>query len=196
MNPIAQLKTGPFNFLGRGPEELRRVMPDADRILPAPLRIYLEDENATPAPGFPILPPPSSRPSSAFDNYLVQEEAVEYATIQHTSFDSSAFGGAWEHYRLLLTRATENVITANTAGLPGGLLAASLGRHRPRLQGDDQADVASRSRLGAPVRRRVPLSRLPQGDGLVSNLVYDQVNRPSSDTEELEEQLFPACSRG
>ncbi|MGE4191071.1 MAG: hypothetical protein AB7G12_14390, partial [Thermoanaerobaculia bacterium] len=114
MNPIAQLKTGPFNFLGRGPEELRRVMPDADRILPAPLRIYLEDENATPLQGFPILS--SAELTSlerAFDNYLVQEEAVEYATIQHTSFDSSAFGGAWEHYRLLLTRATENVITAS-----------------------------------------------------------------------------------
>ena len=106
--------TGPFNFLGRGPDEIRRVFPDAERILPAPQKIFLDDENATPIIGYPVLASPElASLDRAFDTYLAQEEELEYATIHRTSFDSSAFGGAWERYRLLLTRATENTITAS-----------------------------------------------------------------------------------
>ncbi len=45
MLPAPQQLAGPFNFLGRSPDELRRLVPDADQILPAQLRIYQEDES-------------------------------------------------------------------------------------------------------------------------------------------------------
>ena len=50
---------------------------------------------------------------------MTQEEEVELAVQQRAPFDSGAFQGAWEGYRLLLVRAMENVTTA------------SFGRHCP-----------------------------------------------------------------
>ena len=68
MSLVQTVLTGPFNFLGRGQDELRRVLPDADRILPAPQRIYFDDENATPIVGFPVLSSPElSSLHRAFD---------------------------------------------------------------------------------------------------------------------------------
>ena len=193
MNPIAQLLAGPFNFLGRGPEELRRVLPDADRILPVPLRIYLEDEHATPLLGFPILSSVAlGALERAFESYLAQEEEVEFATIQRTSFDSSAFGGAWERYRILLTRATENVITASYGrSFPAvfwlhhsGVIARGFKETTRRTL---RRDLAWARQHGDEFRYRVYHKVLDR----LSNLVYDQVTRLSNDTEELEQQLFP-----
>lgn len=193
MNPVSQLLTGTFNFLGRGPEEIRRVLPDADRILPAPQRIYLEDENATPLLGFPILSTPElAALDRAFDAYLAQEEELEYATIRRTSFDSSAFAGAWERYRLLLTRATENVITASY----GRSFPAIFWLHHSSAMARGFKETARRT-----LRRDVVWARASGDDfryrvyhrvlDRLSNLTYDQVNRLSSDTEEMEQQLFP-----
>lgn len=193
MNPVSQLLTGPFNFLGRGPDEIRRILPDADRILPAPQRIYLEDELATPLLGFPILGTPElGALDRAFDNYLTQEEEVEFATIQRTSFDSSAFGGAWERYRVLLTRATENVITASY----GRSFPAVFWLHhstaiargfKETTRRTLRRDVGWARQNGDDFRYRVYHRALDR----LSNLTYDQVNRLSADTEELEQQLFP-----
>jgi hypothetical protein len=193
MNPVSQLLTGNFNFLGRGPEEIRRVLPDADRILPAPQRIYLEDENATPLLGFPILHSPElGALDRAFESYLAQEEELEYATLQRTSFDSSAFAGAWERYRLLLTRATENVITASYGrSFPAIFwLYHSLAMARGFKETTKRMlrrDVAFARQSGDDFRYRVYHRVLDR----LSNLTYDQVNRLSNDTEELEQQLFP-----
>ena len=193
MNPIDQLISGPFNFLGRGPDELRRVLPDAHRILPVPQRIYLEDENATPLHGFPILGSLElSALERAFENYLIQEEAVEYATIQRLAFDKSAFAGAWENYRLLLTRATENVITASYGrSFPAvfwlhhsGTIARGFKETTKRTL---RRDLSWARQHGDEFRYRVYHRVLDR----LSNLVYDQVNRLSTDTEEHEEQLFP-----
>ncbi len=51
-----QMLQGPFNFLRPDPDEVRRLMPDFQRVLPIPRPIFLEDENATPLQGFPVLP--------------------------------------------------------------------------------------------------------------------------------------------
>ena len=138
-------------------------MPDAEQILPAQQKIFQEDETATPLFGYPVLLTPElAALDRAFDGYLAQEEEVEYATLQRIAFDSSAFGGAWERYRLLLTRATENSITASYGrSFPGNLLALPFGRHRQGLQGHDEAPAAARSGVGQEQRRRVPLPGLP-----------------------------------
>lgn len=194
MVPILQLLTGPLNFLVRTPEEIRRLVPDADRSLPLPQKIFLEDESATPLIGFPIL---ASRELAALDQaleqYVVQEEEVELAVGQRSSFDSSAFQGAWEGYRLLLVRAMENVTTA------------SYGRHYPTIFWLFHSLAMARIFKETPkrlLRRDLTFGR-DHGDDLkyrvyhkvmdrVMGLNYELVQRLSSDTDEVEEQIFPS----
>ncbi len=193
MIPAPQALTGPFNFLGRSPEELRRLLPDADQILPAQLKIFQEDESATPLFGYPVLMTPElAALDRAFEGYLAQEEEVEYATLQRIAFDSSAFAGAWERYRLLLTRATENSITASYGrSFPAifwlyhsGAIARGFKETTRRLL---RRDMAWGKQNGDEFRYRVYHRALDR----LSNLTYDLVNRLSTDTEEVEQQLFP-----
>ncbi len=194
MVPLIQLLTGPFNFLVRTPEEVRRLVPDAERSLPQPQKIFLEDETATPLVGFPVL---ASRElaalEQALEQYIGQEEEVELAVQQRSAFDSSAFQGAWEGYRLLLVRAMENVTTA------------SYGRHYPTIFWLWHSLAMARifketsKRL---LRRDLTFGR-DHGDELkyrvyhkvmdrVMGLTYEMVQRLTSDTEEVEEQVFPS----
>ena len=184
MIPAPQQLTGPFNFLGRNPEEVRRLVPDADQILPAQLRIYQEDETATPLHGYPVLMTPElAALDRAFEGYLAQEEEVEYATLQRIAFDSSAFAGAWERYRLLLTRATENSITASYGrSFPGifwlyhsGAIARGFKDTTKRVL---RRDMVWGKQNGDEFRYRVYHRVLDR----LSNLTYDLVNRLSTDT--------------
>ncbi|MEO8276085.1 MAG: hypothetical protein ABI639_07680, partial [Thermoanaerobaculia bacterium] len=193
MFPAPQVLSGPFNFLGRSPEEMRRLIPDAEQVLPAPLRIYQEDESATPLLGYPILLTPElTALDRAFENYLMQEEEVEYATIRRIAFDSSAFAGAWERYRLLLTRASENAITASYGRSFPGILwlyhsAAIAKGFKETTKRMLRRDLAWAKQNGEEFRYRVYHRVLDR----LANLTYDVVNRLSTDTEEVEQQLFP-----
>ncbi len=194
MVPLIQLLTGPFNFLVKSPEELRRLIPDFERSVPNPQRIYLEDEASTPILGFPILATPElSSLEQALESYIIQEEEVELAVHQRASFDSSAFQGTWERYRQLLSRAAENVTTA------------SYGRNFPTVFWLWHSWAMARvfkETSKRMLRRDLTYGR-DHGDELkyriyhkvmdrVLNLTYDLVNRLSRDTEEVEEQLFPS----
>ena len=55
-----QILQGPFNFLRPDADEVRRLMPDLQRVLPMPRPVFLEDESATPLQGFPILLSPGA----------------------------------------------------------------------------------------------------------------------------------------
>jgi hypothetical protein len=194
MVPLLQLLTGPFNFLRRDPEEVRRIVPDAERILPPVQRIYLEDDTATPLLGFPVLATAELHSlERAFEQYVVLEEAVELAVLQRAAFDSQAFQGAWERYRLLLMRAAENVTTA------------SYGRSFPAIFWLWHSSVMAKVFRETPKRflRRDLSAGREHGDALkyrvfqkvidrLTNLNYELVQRLSSDTDEEEEQLFPA----
>ena len=194
MVPLIQLLTGPFNFLVKSPEELRKLIPDFERSVPNPQRIYLEDESSTPILGFPILATPElTSLEQALEAYIFQEEEVELAVQQRTSFDSSAFQGTWERYRQLLSRAAENVTTA------------SYGRNFPTVFWLWHSWAMARvfkETSKRMLRRDLTYGR-DHGDELkyriyhkvmdrVLNLTYDLVNRLSRDTEEVEEQLFPS----
>jgi hypothetical protein len=193
MVSLLQLLTGSYNFLVKSAEEIRRVIPDHEKSLPPPQRIYLEDESATPLYGFPVLATSElASLDAAFEQYLIQEEACELAVVQRTGFDSSAFQGAWEGYRLLLVRAAENVSTA------------SYGRHYPTIFWLWHSLGIARAFKETPKRLlRLDLAYgRDHGDELkyhvyhkvldrVLNLTYDLVHRLSSDTDEVEEQLFP-----
>jgi hypothetical protein len=194
MVPIVQLLSGPLNFLHRDPEEVRRVLPEAERSLPPLQRIYLDDEAATPLVGFPVLATSElAALDRAFEAYVVQEEEVELAVLQRASFDAQAFQGAWESYRLLLMRAAENVTTA------------SYGRSFPAIFWLWHSGTMARALKETPKRylRRDLTAGRDWGDTLkyrvfqkvidrLTNLNYELVQRLSSDTEEDEEQLFPA----
>ncbi len=194
MVPLVQLLSGPFNFLQRDPEEVRRILPDAERSLPPVQRIYLEDEASTPLSGFPVLATSElAALERAFEQYVIQEEEVELAILQRSAFDSQAFQGAWERYRLLLMRAAENVTTA------------SYGRSFPAIFWLWHSGTLARVFKDTPKRylRRDLTAGRGHGDGLkyrvyqkvldrLTNLNYEMVQRLSSDTDEEEEQLFPA----
>ncbi len=139
-----------------------------------------------------LLTPELAALDRAFEGYLAQEEEVEYATLQRISFDSSAFAGAWERYRLLLTRATENSITASYGrSFPGifwlyhsGAIARGFKDTTKRLL---RRDLVWAKQNGDEFRYRVYNRVLDR----LSNLTYDLVNRLSTDTEEVEQQIFP-----
>jgi hypothetical protein len=192
LSPL-KLLSGPHLFLLRDPEDVRRLVPDADRALPPPQRIYLEDEGATPILGYPIqVTPELVALERAFEQYILLEEEVELAILQRATFDSQAFQSAWERYRLLLTRAAENVTTA------------SYGRNFPAVFWLWHSWSFARVFKDTPKRmlRRDLSAGREHGDELkyrifqkvldrVTNINYDLVQRLSLDTDEVEEQLFP-----
>jgi hypothetical protein len=191
--PPTKLFQGPFNFL-RDAEEVRKLFADADRSLPPPYKIYFEDEGATPLLGFAIqVTPDLVALERAFEQYVLAEEEVEIAILQRAAFDSQAFQSAWERYRTLLTRAAENVTTA------------SYGRNFPAVFWLWHSTAFARVFRDAPkrmLRRDLATGRV-HGESLkyrifqkvldrVTLINYDLVQRLSLDTEEVEEQLFPA----
>lgn len=193
MVPLIQLLTGPFNFLVKSPEELRRLIPDFERSLPTPQRIYLEDEGSTPILGFPILATEElASLEQALEAYVVQEEEVELAVQQRSSFDSSAFQGTWERYRQLLSRAAENVTTASYGRnfqtvfwLWHSWALARVFKETPKRM--LRRDLTYGRDHGDELKYRVYHKVMDR----VIHLNYDLVNRLSRDTEEVEEQLFP-----
>src|SRR5262245_5058737 len=104
-----QMLQGPFNFLRPDPEEVRRLMPDLQRVLPMPRPIFLEDESATPLQGFPILPSSGmDELRSALADTMSAEEDVQVAGLRRESHDVQVYTKAWDRYVSLLSRAVEN----------------------------------------------------------------------------------------
>ena len=185
---------GPFSFLHKEPIELLQLVPDAERSLPLPHRIYLEDESATPLTGFPVLESDEVRALElALEQYLLVEEQVRIAVLTRQTFDPGQYAAAWERYRAHLARATENAT------------ASSYGRHFPAIFWLHHSLAVARVLRDTPkriVRHSLALGR-DHGDELryqvlfkyldrVADLTYDVVHRLSTETEEIEEELFPS----
>jgi hypothetical protein len=106
---LDHLSRGTFTFLRPDPAEIRRVIPQADYLLPEPQRIFLEDEEATPLIGFPILLSQNLRVlEEALIRYLEAEEQVQRSFFTRQPFDSKAYASCWERYRTLLERVLDN----------------------------------------------------------------------------------------
>lgn len=185
---------GPFSFLQKEPLELLRLVPDAERSLPVPQRIYLEDESATPLLGFPVLEnEPMQALEQALEQYLLVEEEVRLAVATRQTFDPGQYAAAWERYRGHLARATENAT------------ASSYGRHFPAIFWLHHSMAVARILRETPkriLRRSLALGR-DHGDEIryqvlfkyldrVADLTYDVVHRLATETEEIEEELFPS----
>jgi hypothetical protein len=192
LQPLKLLQ-GNFNFLANDAEEIRRLFPEPERVLPPPYSIFFEDERAKPLSGYAIqVTPELVALERAFEQYVHFEEEVELAILQRATFDSQAFQAAWERYRFLLNRAAENVTTA------------SYGRNFPAVFWLWHSWSFARVFKDLPkrvLRRNLGAGR-DHGDALkyrifqkvldrVTHINYELAQRLSTDTEEIEEQLFP-----
>jgi len=193
IRPYALLR-GPTNFLSGDPEEARRLFPDGEKTLPPPYKIFMDDEAATPHVGYAVqITPDLLSLDTALEKYVHLEEQVEVAVQKRQPFDSAAFQAAWERYRMLLSRAAENVITASYGRNFPALFwlwhswsFARVFRDSPKriMRHDSQVG----RQLGDALKYRIFQKVLDR----VTALNYDLVQRLSGDTEELEEKLFPA----
>lgn len=191
---LARALRGPLSFLVPEAEEIYRLMPDLLQVIPMPQRIYLADETATPIVGYPVLASSEMKAlREALTGYLKAEEEAQVQQVETSAVDAPTLQAAWERYRVLLTRATENVTTS------------SYGRHHADLFWLHHSyDVA---RLLKESPRRITRLNLnlgkEQGGALkykvfyryvdrVMSLTYDVARRLSDDTEELEQEIFPA----
>src|SRR5882724_1558971 len=195
MNPtsLLQLLPGPFNFLRQEVEEVRRLLPDLDKALPSPRPIFMEDESATPAKGFPILISPGMEAlRNALKQYLLAEESVQLAILSREAYDRKAYSGTWDHYRALFLRAAENSTTASYGRqypavfwLHHSLEVARLLKETPKRVLRQNLEIGRRH--GDSIKYRVLERYLDR----VLATTYDLVQRLAGATEEVEEELFP-----
>ena len=120
--PFEHLLRGPFHFLRPTAEEVRRVFPEDQRLLPTPFPIYLDEESATPFHGFPILVSEGLEAlRDALAQYVGVEEEAQLRALCREPFPRTAYTSAWERYRTLLLQAV------------GNATLSSYGRHYPAL---------------------------------------------------------------
>lgn len=190
--PFQHLR-GPFNFLRLEPDEIDALFPDVARTLPQPRPIFLDDEEATPIHGYAVLESKGvDALRKALEDYVVAEEGVQMAVLRRQPSERQAQAAAWERYRRLVARAVENVtLSSYGRNFPAvfwlfhSLDVARLLKETPRRV--LRIDLEAGRRHGDTVRYRVMERYL---DRLFSQ-VYDVVDELASDTEEMEEQLFP-----
>ncbi len=190
---ILQQLQGPFNFLRLEPEELRRLMGDAPVSLPHPQRIFLEDEVSTPLHGFPVLVSERLRAlRQALIRYVTQEEMLQLGIYRRQPADRTAYNQAWETYRSQLCRAVENV-TISSYGrrfpalfwLQHSLDLSALLKETPRRVTREDLELGRAH--GDEIKYRVYDRYVDR----IQSTVYDLMQRLATDTDALEEELFP-----
>ena len=195
MNPTSflQMLQGPFNFLRPDPEEVRRLMPDLQRVLPMPRPIFLEDESATPLQGFPVLLSPGLLGlRAALRDFIDAEEALQVAGLRREGHDVRAHNQAWERYVALLSRAVENATISSYGRQYPAVFWLQHSLDLARLLKDVPKRILRRDseigrRHGDAIKYRL-LDRLL--DRTLAT-IYDLVQRVAGATEEVEEELFP-----
>ncbi|MEE8525767.1 MAG: hypothetical protein V3T72_17655, partial [Thermoanaerobaculia bacterium] len=191
---IEHLSRGRFNFLVPEPEEIQALLPGAGDILPEPQRIFLEDEDAEPLFGFPILVAPKLKAlEESLNTYLQVEERAQLAVHTRAPFDSREYAEGWDGYRTRLAKVLENVILASYGRdypavfwLHHSLAVCRLIREIPmRLRrhdlshGRDHGDVVKYETFAKWIDR-------------VDTLNREVIHRLASEMDESEESLRPA----
>ena len=184
---------GPFSFLRADPAELGSLAREYSITLPAPQRVFLSREEATPILGFPVLQGDSERAlRAAVERYIEAEEELQWARVTRQVTDPKIYQAAWDEYRSMLSQITENVT------------ASSFGRRYPSIFWLYHSIALSRLLKEIPrrlVRRDADLARV-HGDEVkyqvlqryldkVFQLTYDTVQVVARQTEDREEELFP-----
>jgi hypothetical protein len=190
---LAAFLRGPFGFLRADEDDLLRLGKETRSSLPHPQRIFLEAESATPVRGFPVLQSTASRAlREALEAYVQTEEDLELGLLQGQPPDRRTVDAAWEYYRRLLGRATENVVSS------------SYGRGYGSVFWLFHSIAVARQFKEVPKhirRRRLDLGKL-KGDEIkyrifhryldrTLQLTYEIVARVAGETQEEESDLFP-----
>ena len=111
---VARIFSGEFSFLRPSPEEIRRIVPSFEKVLPVPWRIFLEPEDATPLLGFPVLISSRSRElEQVLKAYLVAEERTQAAKLTGSAESVDSYESAWLRYQEILSQASENAIRSS-----------------------------------------------------------------------------------
>lgn len=190
---LERLLIGPRHFLRSSAEELARVLPDAEEILPRPQRIFLEDELATPLVGFPLLESAETEAfRSALEAWVEAECRVQIAVLSGRPVDVKPRDRAWSSYTAVLERVTENATRS------------SFGRRYPSILWLYHSSAVAYyfRRLPARLRQLDSAVGREHGDRLkyavfqrfldrVLSLSYDVVHRVADEAEEAETDLFP-----
>lgn len=191
--PVPKHLPGPFIFLDPVPEELSRTRSIQEKALPLERKIFLEDEEATPLTGFPVLV--SSRLMAlekALEEYLLREELVQMAVARKETFDSKSYNQAWKRYSRLLASATEyTVLSSYGRAYPNvfwlrhsAVVARCLSMTMQRLL---RSDPSFARQQGAQTRYAVLFAYLDKA----LSLTYQQIRRLSKQVGESESTLFP-----
>ena len=190
---LARFLRGPFGFLEAEVEEIYRLMPELTQILPLPQRVYLADEAATPVIGYPVLADEGMRElREGLAGYLHAEERAQVASHLRQAVDAPDLQSAWDRYRALLARATENAATS------------SYGRHFPAIFWLCHSLDVARLLKESPRRiTRINMSLGKEHGGAlkykvfyryldrVFSLTYDMANLVAGDAEGVEQDVFP-----
>lgn len=190
---LEHLSHGNFNFLRPDPEEIRRVLPGADR-LPVPERIYLENETASPLVGFPILMSRALRSvDGALGEYLQAEENAQFLHKRRDSVDTKAYNAKWERYRGMLIRALCNAIGSSFGSrypdifwLHHSQFIASYLRGIPKRI--LRLDLSIGRDFGDEIKYRVFNKWVDR----VVETTYETVHKLSRETGDPEQTLFPS----
>ena len=190
---IDHLKRGSYNFLLNDSAEIRRVIPQAEILLPEPQMIFPEDEAAPPLFGFPIL---LSQKLSALERalqiYLEAECEVQFVLHMRQSFDTKAYADKWERYRNRLAQAMENVTLARHGGNYAAIfwlyhslqVARYLHEIPKRLR---RQDLTLGREHGDEVKYKVFFKWIDK----VVTAAYDTANDMAGELDEDEDALFP-----
>ncbi len=193
LKSLTRALRGPMNFLRPTPSEILELMPEVADRLPQPQKIFLRDETATPLRGFPILVTDGLQElKSSLQAYLRSEEELQVRILKRQSHDKAAHDQAWETYRRQLERATDNVTTSSAGRRYPDIfwLLHSLDVARV-LQGTPGRIVRLDSQIGREKGGEIKYSVFFRFLDRVLALTYDSVHRLASDTEEVEQELFP-----
>lgn len=191
---LQHLTRGIFTFLRPDESEIRRVIPAAEDILPVPQRIFLEDLEATPLIGFPVLLNRSLRLiDEALAAYLRSETEVQAAVFSRQPFDSKLYGQSWDRYRSLLARVLENTIASSR----GSGHTAIFWLHHSQEVASQLLEIPRELRrnnlaVGRDHGDAVKFKVFSKWIDRVVALNYDVAHRLASTLEEEEEKLFPA----
>jgi hypothetical protein len=195
MRPTAleRLVHGTRHFLCGDAEELLRVLPDAELLLPRAQRVFLEDELATPLVGFPVLVGEGTEAfRHALEEYLGAEIKVQSQVLRGAPVEPKPRDRAWDIYAALLSRITENAARSTYSRRYTSILwlyhsqaVATCFRELPlRVR---RLDLE----LGRGHGDRLKYELLERYLERVLALTYDTIHRIADEAEEAESELFP-----
>lgn len=192
VSDLLRLLRLPGSFLLPDENDLSQVIGEGARI-PLPQRIFLENEEATPVLGFPVLLTAGSRAlRQALETYILAEQELEIERIRGVATDDRRVDLAWSGYGTLLVEATNNAVSSSFGRLFPSIFWLYHSIAVSRVFKEVPAEVRRRHHdlgktSGGAVKYRVFQRFLDR----VLSETYEIVQNAAADTDEAEDELFP-----